>query len=110
MRLPPVQPRSRHAREAARWARERGHFDEYLAAVFRAFFERGEDIGDVGVLMGLAQELRLDGAALRGAPDRREYEGKILADEREAEVLGIGGVPAFVAGRRVIFSGVQPVE
>ena len=110
MRLPPMQPRSRRAHEAPRWARERGHFDEYPAAVFRAFFERGEDIGDVGVLMGLAQELRLDGAALRSALDRREYEGNVLADEREAEVLGIGGVPAFVAGRRVILSGVQPVE
>jgi predicted DsbA family dithiol-disulfide isomerase len=60
--------------------------------------------------MGLAQELGLDDAALREALDRREYEGKVLANEREAEALGIGGVPAFVAGRRAMLSGVQPVE
>jgi predicted DsbA family dithiol-disulfide isomerase len=45
MKLPPVQPRSRLAHEAARWAREQGCFDDYHAAVFRSFFERGEDIG-----------------------------------------------------------------
>ena len=105
MRLPPVQPRSRRAHEAAHWARAQGHFGEYHAAVFRAFFERGEDIGDVGVLVGLAKELRLDGEALRVAIDGREYEGSVLADERDAEVLGIKGVPAFVAGRRTPGSG-----
>jgi predicted DsbA family dithiol-disulfide isomerase len=105
MRLPPVQPRSRRAHEAAHWARAQGHFGEYHAAVFRAFFERGEDIGDVGVLVGLAQELRLDGQALRVAIDGREYEGSVLADERDAEVLGIKSVPAFVAGRRTPGSG-----
>jgi predicted DsbA family dithiol-disulfide isomerase len=64
----------------------------------------------VGVLVGLAQELRLDGEALRAAIDGREYEGSVLADERDAEVLGIKGVPAFVAGRRWMLSGGQPVE
>jgi predicted DsbA family dithiol-disulfide isomerase len=48
MKLPPLQPRSRIAHEAAHWARSEGRFDDYHAEVFRAFFERGEDIGDVG--------------------------------------------------------------
>ena len=57
MKLPPVQPRSRLAHEAAHWAREQGKFNEYNDAVFRAFFERGEDIGRAEVLMALASEL-----------------------------------------------------
>jgi predicted DsbA family dithiol-disulfide isomerase len=52
MKLPPVQPRSRLAHEAAHWAREQGRFDDYYAAVFRCFFERGE--GRVEVLTSLA--------------------------------------------------------
>ena len=48
MRLPPVQPRSKRAHEAAHWARSQGRFDDYHKAVFRAFFERGEDIGQLG--------------------------------------------------------------
>jgi predicted DsbA family dithiol-disulfide isomerase len=110
LRLPPVQPRSRHAHAAAHWAREHGHFDEYHAALFRVFFERGENIGEVDILVGLAQELKLDGEALRVALDSREYEGRVVADEREAEALGIRGVPAFVADRRALLSGVHPVE
>lgn len=110
MRLPPVQPRSRRAHEAAHWARSRGQFERMNAAVFRAFFERGEDIGDAEVLVSLAAGLGLDGEALRRALESREFEPGVLADEREAEELGVGGVPAFVADRRAALSGVQPVE
>lgn len=111
MRLPPVQPRSRLAHEAAHWARTvAGRFDEYNAAVFRAFFERGEDIGEVDVLIELARALELDDGALRRALEGREYEASVLADEREAAALGISGVPAFVADRRALVSGVQTVE
>ncbi len=44
MKLPPVQPRSRLAHGAAQWARSEGRFEEMNAEIFRAFFERGEDI------------------------------------------------------------------
>ena len=110
MRLPPVQPRSRPAHEAAHWARTQGRFDEYNAAVFRAFFERGEDIGETAVLVALAAELNLEVDALRRALEAREFEAGVLEDERAAAGLGIGGVPAFVAGRRAALSGVQSAE
>ncbi len=110
MRLPPVQPRSRLAHQAAHWARSLGRFDEYSAAVFRAFFERGEDIGKPDVLLRLAADTGLDASALREALERREFESAVLADEREAAELGLGGVPAFVADRRLALSGVQPLE
>lgn len=110
MRLPPVQPRSRLAHEAAHWARGQGRFEDYHAAVFRAFFERGEDIGDLEVLTSLAARLGLDQESLRRALDSHEYEKSVLADEREAEALGISGVPAFIANRRAALTGVQPIE
>ncbi len=110
MKLPPVQPRSRRAHEAAHWARERGYFDAYNGALFRAFFERGEDIGNVAVLAGLTRELDLDGAALRDALERHDYDAAVSAEEREAGVLGISAVPAFVANRRAMLTGVQSAE
>jgi predicted DsbA family dithiol-disulfide isomerase len=109
MRLPPVQPRSRRAHEAAQWARSQGRFDEYNAAIFRAFFERGEDISDVEVLARLVSDLQLDEAGLRAALERREFEESVLEDEREAERLGVTGVPAFIANGRAMLFGVQPV-
>jgi predicted DsbA family dithiol-disulfide isomerase len=110
MKLPPVQPRSRRAHEAAQWARHQGKFAEYNEALFRSFFERGEDIGNVDVLTRLASELGLENNALRQALDNREYLESVLADEREAQKLGITGVPAFVANRKAALSGVQSVE
>ena len=53
MKLPSVQPRSRKAHEAAHWARSAGYFNEYNLAIFRAFFEKGEDIGKIDVLVGI---------------------------------------------------------
>jgi predicted DsbA family dithiol-disulfide isomerase len=110
MRLPPIQPRSRLAHEAAHWACRQGRFDDYHAAVFRSFFERGEDIGNPEILAALATDLGLDGDALRQALARRELETSVLDDERQAQALGITGVPAFIADRQAMLSGVQPVE
>jgi predicted DsbA family dithiol-disulfide isomerase len=110
MKLPPVQPRSRLAHEAAHWAREQGRFDDYHAAVFRCFFERGEDIGRVEVLTSLAAELRLNSESLRDALGSRQFEMSVLDDEREAEALAIRGVPAFLANQKAALTGVQPVD
>ncbi len=110
MKLPPFQPRSRLAHEAAQWARTQGRFDEYHAAIFRAFFERGEDIGDAATLAALAAGLGLDAESLRQALDSRQFEKSVLDDEEEAGVLGLTGVPAFVANRRAALTGVQPAK
>jgi predicted DsbA family dithiol-disulfide isomerase len=110
MKLPPAQPRSRLAHEAAHWAHRQGRFDDYHAAIFRAFFERGADIGDAGVLTSLASELGLDSESLRHALESRELEPSVVADEREAAALGVHAVPAFIANRKTGLSGVQPVE
>jgi predicted DsbA family dithiol-disulfide isomerase len=110
IKLPPVQPRSRRAHEAAYWARQQGKFDAYHDALFRAFFQRGADIGNADVLTNLAAEAGLDGNALRQALQTGEYLPNVLADEREAKNLGITGVPAFIANRKLVLTGVQPVK
>src|SRR5258706_14855572 len=98
LKLPPVQARWRRAHEAARWAREMGRFDAYSEGLFRAFFERGEDIGQVDVLVGVARAAGLDGAPLAAALKRRDYELAVMTDESEARRLQISSVPSFVAG------------
>ena len=109
MKLPPLQPRSRMAHEAAKWATTVNHFDAYNEAVFRAFFEGGENIGEPDVLVKLAKELSLKGEGLRRALTRHEFEAQVLTDERDAAILGVNAVPAFVANRRAALSGVQSV-
>lgn len=110
MKLPPVQPRSRLAHEAAHWARTQGKFEEMNHAIFRAFFERGENIGETEILISLAETLNLNAGSLRYALESREFEPSVIADEREAEMIGLSGVPAFVANRKFALSGVQSLE
>lgn len=57
-----------------------------------------------------ATKLGLSGASLRLALETHEFEESVLADERQAETLGVGDVPAFVANRMAALSGVQSVE
>lgn len=110
MKLPPIQPRSRLAHEAAHWARSQGRFDDYHKAIFRSFFEHGENIGEIEVLTSLASVLGLEVKSLRQALEGHEFEETVLEDERAAGVLGVSGVPAFIADRKAALSGVQPLE
>lgn len=110
IKLPPVQPRSRRAHEAAHWARRQGKFREFNDALFRAFFQRGADIGNTDVLARLASDMALDGDDLRAALDNDLHLENVLADEREAMKLGLRAVPAFIADRRVVVTGVQSLQ
>jgi predicted DsbA family dithiol-disulfide isomerase len=110
MHLPPVQPRTRLAHQAAHWARSQGCFDKYHEGLFRAFFERGDDIGDIDVLTSLATSLKLAGDLLRVTLVNGKFEKSVLSDERKASRLGVAEIPAFVANRKAMLTGVQPVE
>lgn len=99
LRLPPVQPRSRLALEAAEFAREHGMFDEMNRVIFRAFFEAGEDIGDCETLLGIARDVGLDDHRLLLALERGEYHQRVIADEQLAHHLGLSGVPAMLLRR-----------
>lgn len=110
MNLPPVQPRSRLAHQAAQWARAQNRFNDYNEELFRAFFERGENIGEIDVLVSLAVKLDFDGGALETALENKEFEQSVIKDEETAAEIGISGVPAFVANRKFALTGVQNPE
>ena len=52
----------------------------------------------------------LEGDDLRKALDNASHLENVLADEREAKKLGLRGVPAFIANRKIALSGVQSLE
>ncbi len=115
LRLPPVQPRSRKALEAAEFAREKGLYDEMHNALFRAFFEDGRDIGDVEVIVDVAAPVGLDPNELRRALSEDRYMEKVLADEELSRKLGVSSVPTMLvtpAGAQLseaeVITGAQP--
>lgn len=98
MRLPPVQPRSRRALEAAEYAREEDRFDVMHDALFRAFFEDGSDLDDLDTLVEVGGSVGLDREALRRALDEGRYTEKVTGDEELARRLGIASVPTVLVG------------
>jgi predicted DsbA family dithiol-disulfide isomerase len=94
VRLPPVQPRSRLAHEAVAFARLHNKDIELHHAIFRAFFEFGEDIGKLDVLVRLAVQLGLEERALREALAEGRVHDEMMADEALSRKLEILGVPA----------------
>jgi len=107
LKKPTIQPRSRLAHEAAKWAGSQGRSASYTLALFRAFFQFGHDIGDKQVLTNLAADIGLDPAELGRSLDGGLFTGEVVRDEEEARRLGVRAVPSFVSNGRVLASGVQ---
>lgn len=113
LKLPPVQPRSRKAHEAAEFARDAGRLDAMNKALFKAFFEEGRDIADIDVLLEIGQSVGLDREDLREALISGRYVQRVLDDQHLAKQIGISGVPALIvsAGHQTyLVSGAQPYE
>jgi predicted DsbA family dithiol-disulfide isomerase len=110
LKKPAIQPRSRLAHEAAKWAFSHDRLAEYNLVLFRSFFEFGLDIGDKQVLMNLAEEMGLDPAALAQALDSNQFTAEVVGDGEEAQRLGVRAVPSFVSNGRILASGVQTAD
>ncbi len=114
LRLPKRQPRSRLAHEASAWAdAEQADKAEALRrAMFRGFFEESLDLADTQALVNLARGLGLNGGGLHEALVEGCYREQVLADQRQAHALGIGGVPGLhfsIDGEHAgILEGAQP--
>jgi predicted DsbA family dithiol-disulfide isomerase len=103
-------PNTLDAHRLIRWAAPQALQTSTAMALFRRYFEEGEDISDAGVLTAAAAEVGLDAAAiarlLAGDTDRDAVRG----EARAAAELGISGVPTFIVGGRYAVSGAQPPE
>jgi predicted DsbA family dithiol-disulfide isomerase len=103
-------PNTLDAHRVLRWAAPEGLQTRTAMALFRRYFELGEDIGDPAVLAAAAAEAGLDGKAvarlLAGDADREE----VLAEAEAVREMGVAGVPTFLLGNRYAISGAQPPD
>jgi predicted DsbA family dithiol-disulfide isomerase len=89
-------------------AKERGIGREMKERLLRAYFTEREPIGEREVLVRLGEEVGLADAA--DVLDSDGYAAAVRADEDEARLLGISGVPFFVVDRYYAVEGAQPAE
>lgn len=91
-------------------ARTHGQGDAAKERLFRAYFTEGQAVGDRATLAALGAELGLDAAEVAALLDGDRFAREVRDEEREAQQLGIHGVPFFVIGGRYGMSGAQPAE
>jgi len=104
------RPNTLDAHRVVRWAQGQNVGGEVKEALFSAYFEHGEDIGDPAVLARVAGENGLD----------REIVSRLLSEDADLEAvqqeealfrqMGIAGVPTYVGNRRVAVQGAESSE
>jgi predicted DsbA family dithiol-disulfide isomerase len=92
------------------WAEIEGRQLALKEALFKAYFTDGENPGDHGVLVRLANEVGLDAARAKEILSSNEYADAVRERERFYQGHGINAVPAVIINDRHLIQGGQPAE
>jgi predicted DsbA family dithiol-disulfide isomerase len=107
---PEVVPSSRKALEVTELARDAGLHEAVHDRLMDAYWSEAADIGRQDTLLSLAAEAGLDrGEAAEALADGR-YRDRVLQSTREANLVGIDAIPAFVLDERLLLVGAYPHE
>ena len=94
---------------ANEFAKEKGKFNEFHEAIFKANFEDGENIGDINVLLAIAEGVGLNKKELSQYLRNQENLNAIDESSAQAKNLGITGVPSFIINNKMVV-GAQSSE
>ena len=100
---------SRLAQELGKWADTQAEGEAIHDALYRAYFVEGLNIGDIDVLVEIAEAVGLPGDAAREVLTSRGFKDSVDEDWEKSRQFGVTGVPTFVAGGHGVV-GAQPYE
>ena len=90
-----------------RWAEAQGVQDEVVERLFIAYFENGEDIGDIRILADIADLCGMDGADIANLLETDTDIALVEREDKLAHEMGITGVPAMLFGNKIAVSGAR---
>ncbi|MBS4174360.1 DsbA family oxidoreductase [Bacillus sp. FJAT-49736] len=99
-----------NAHRLTHFAAQHGKMTEMAERLFKAYFTESRHIGEHETLKELAAEIGLDPEKVSEMLNGDAFSKEVRADEQEAGMLGIQGVPFFVINRKYAVSGAQPVD
>lgn len=105
-----VMANSFKAHRMIQYAKMKGLGDKAEECFFYAYFTEGKNINEESTLITLGQEIGLTEMEAKEALTNDEYASKVRQDIREAQAIGVKGVPFFVFNRKYAISGAQPSE
>lgn len=103
-------PNTLAAHRVIRLAGEHGVQNEVVEALFAGYFTDGADLGDAPTLARLADGAGLAAAQVEAMLGAEAGKAEVLAEDDNARNSGISGVPSFLMGNYVLFSGAVPAE
>ena len=92
------------------WAAIEGRQGALKHALFAAYFTDGRNPGDVNVLVDVAEQAGLDGAAARDVIVSGRYADEVRAEEHHWTSQGVSSVPAVIIEGKYLISGGQPAS
>ena len=107
---PEVVPNSRKALEVTEAARDLGLHEAVHTRLMDAYWSEAADIGDEETLLDLAAEAGLDRAEAVAALADGRYRARIVDSTREANMVGVNAIPAFVLDEHLLLVGAYPHE
>jgi predicted DsbA family dithiol-disulfide isomerase len=93
-----------------RWAEAAGVQDEVVERLFIAYFENGEDIGDIRVLADIADICGMDGVETARMLESDTDLALVEREDQIAREMGVTGVPAMIFGNKLAVSGAREAE
>jgi predicted DsbA family dithiol-disulfide isomerase len=103
-------PNTLDSHRLIRWAETAGVQDEVVERLFIAYFENGEDIGDIRVLSDIADLCGMDGVDIAKMLESDTDTALVEREETLAREMGVTGVPAIIFGGRIAVSGAREPE
>ena len=93
-----------------RWAEVTGVQDEVVERLFIAYFENGEDIGDIRILSDIADLCGMDGVEVAQMLESVTDTALVEREDQIAHEMGVTGVPAMFFGGKLAVSGAREPE
>ncbi|WP_066709903.1 DsbA family oxidoreductase [Celeribacter ethanolicus] len=103
-------PNTLDAHRLIHWAGIEGRQTPMVAALYRAYFQDGRDIGDSATLAELAAQVGMDAEAVTRLLATEADVGDIRARDQHARDRGVNAVPLFIVGNQHAVEGAQPTE
>ena len=92
-----------------KFAQEKNH-TEIIEKLFDAYFTKNLELADHEILKKIAVDCGLDSVEVDEVLNSDKYAAEVRADENEAALYGIHGVPYFVINGKYSLSGAQPAS
>ena len=91
------------------WSKENNSQLDTVEEIFKSYFEESKDIGDINILIDIAEKVGLDPQKIRKKFNNDEDRTTLIDQEQTNRQNGVMGVPAYIIDDGITLTGSQPV-